>query len=233
MISHAIFPTLIGEWYYERHYSFKETFFKNIQNHINADGRWGENSGHVDVHNDPDFANFFTLVAFQAKEYVTQLRVDPDLFDFNLVKSWLTISDKWSVPNHNHADAHLSFVYYMNIPDKAPSAPIFFQNDHKPNDLIGNMFHTQGANAAIVKEWNHYNSLTWSWTPFEGMMLMFPAKLRHYTNTGVPGANDPLATDINVLKTRRISIAGDFLLTYKKKEGISFGIQPVSNWKVF
>jgi hypothetical protein len=233
MISHALFPTLIGEWYYERHYAFKEVFFKNILNHITPNGGWGENSGHVDLHHDPEFVNFFTLVSYQAREYVTQLRVDPDMFDFNLIKTWATISDKWSVPRHDHQDAHLSFVYYMNIPDKTPSAPIFFENMHKPNDLVGNMFHIQNNNSALVKEWNPYNSLTWSWTPFEGMMLLFPANLKHHTNTGFPGATDPLTTNIDTLKTRRISIAGDFLLTYKKKEGISFGIQPVSNWKVF
>jgi Putative 2OG-Fe(II) oxygenase len=233
VIPHSIFPTLIGEWYYERHFSFKETFFKHILNHMTPTGATGEASGHVNVHHEPDFANFFTMVTFQAKEYVSQLRVDPDLFDFNLIKTWLTISDKWSVPVHDHSDAHLAFVYYVNVPDKAPTTPIYFMNTAKPNDLINNMFHIQGNNAVLVKEWNHYNSLTWNWNPFEGMMLMFPAKLRHYTDTGFPGARDNPTTNIDELRSRRISIAGDFLLTYKKKEGISFGIQPTSNWKLF
>ena len=233
MLTHALFPTLIGEWYYERHYHFKDIFFRNVLNHIGPNGEWGENSGHIDVHHDPDFVNFFTMTSFFAKEYVSQLQVDIDLWDFNLVKSWLTISDKWSVPNHNHEDAHLSFVYYMNIPDKIPSAPIHFANMHKPNDLTGNMFHLQGDNSVMVKQWNAFNSLSWNWTPNEGQLFIFPANLRHHTQTGYPGANDPLVNTVEGLKNRRISLAGDFLLTFKENKAISYGLQPVSNWKVF
>jgi len=240
MISHQMFPTLIGEWSYDRSNQFVETFFQNVLNHCDADGRTGESSGHVDVHHDKDFSNLFTMITDCAKEYVAQLSIDTDLWDFNLVKSWLSISDKSSIPAHDHADAHLSFVYYVNIPDSAPTAPIHFINKSTPNDLTGNMFYINPSengsmSGGSVREWNQFNSRTWNFVPHEGMILIFPGHIPHHTDTGPDfrDSRDIPTTNVEEIRKRRVSLAGDFILTFKKKQPICCGLQPVSNWKVF
>ena len=242
MAAHAMFPTLIGEWTYEQQPEFKEKFFTNLHKHCNSDGFTGEVGSHHDpkhaefisfnIHHNPEFTDFFSYVSNCAREYVDKLRVDVNMWNFNLIKTWIGITDNFAVPVHNHSDAHLAFVYYVNIPDTAHKAPIHFVSP-KPNDLTGNMFHTRPPMFSSVIEWNIFNSITWNWEPVEGMLMMFPSKLNHYTKTGVLGGFDELSPDPAVQRSRRIAIAGDFLLTYKKPENISYGIQPTESWRIF
>ena len=86
---------------------------------------------------------------------------------------------------------------------------------------------------ANILEWNIHNSPTWFFKPQEGQLLMFPGKLYHHTGGYGSGQPDTGCKTLDDLKPRRISIAGDFLLTYNRKIGRAYGIQPVSNWRTF
>lgn len=184
-----------------------------------------ETTGNVNLHHDDELSDIFDFAASSAFEYMNTLQLN-DEFDLNLVKTWLNIITEFHTPNHNHADAHLSFVYYVQIPDELDK-PVNFLVKDIPNEL----FH--GMTNASIKEWNMWNSPTWYFKPTEGQMFMFPGKLFHYTSGYGSGSPDAPVKTLDDLKPRRISIAGDFVLTYKQRIGRAYGIMPVSNWKVY
>lgn len=226
MISHALFPTLVGEWKHSNPESIKEIFFKNALRHFDEYGYSMETTGNVDLHLDPQFDPLFTFVAQCAQEYIDKVSLDRSVFDLNLIKTWLNVITEFHTPYHNHQDAHLSFVYYVQIPEGLDK-PIYFSSEHKPNELYHGM-----TNANIV-DWNTWNSPTWFFKPQEGQLFMFPGKLYHHTGGYGSGQPDLGCKTLEDLKPRRISIAGDFLLTYNRRIGRAYGIQPVSNWRQF
>ena len=80
--------------------------------------------------------------------------------------------------------------------------------------------------------WDWFNSYTWQFTPIDGQLMVFPATLNHDTLGQSPQANCSIKT-VEDVKNRRISIAGDILLTHKNKIARNLGLQPISNWRKF
>lgn len=228
MISHSLFPTLVGEWAYPDPGLIKKQFYTNFFEHKHFDkyGYSMETTGNVDLHLDSSFDVLFNFAAKCAKEYLESLSLDLSIYDVNLIKTWLNVITEFHTPLHNHQDAHLSFVYYVQIPEGLDK-PIYFTCEHKPNDLY------HGMTNAGIKEWNTWNSPTWFFKPQEGQLFMFPGKLYHYTGGYGSGEIDTGCKTLEDLRPRRISVAGDFLLTYKNRIGRAYGIQPISNWRRF
>ncbi len=230
MISHALFPTLIGQDEYPDHSDFKEVFYKNIFKYINENGYSSENTGHVNIHHEEEFEDFYRYITWSISKYLDHLSIDEKTYDINIVKSWLNVIKDRETPNHSHADAHYSFTYYVNLPDDAVQ-PIVFHTPKipHPNEAYLAMF------ANNVKEWNFFNSYTWEFTPKEGDIFVFPAHLRHHTymKDGIPSDKESSFENLEKIKTKRICIAGDIVLTYSEKQAKPTGLQPVSNWKSF
>lgn len=225
MIAHSLFPTLVAEFHYDKKEDFKQRFFHQILNHMNESGYSMETTGNVNIHHDDELRDIFEFAAFNAFQYMNALKIENE-FDLNLVKTWLNIITEFHTPSHSHADAHLSFVYYVQLPEEL-NKPVNFAIQQSPNQL----FH--GIENASIIEWNTWNSTSWSFNPVEGQMFMFPGKLFHYTSGYGSGSPDTPVKTLDDLKPRRISIAGDFVLTYKQIIGRAYGIMPVSNWKTY
>jgi hypothetical protein len=217
-----LFPTLVATDTYEQHDEFKQVFFHNLPKYLRADGITGEQSGHVDLHLNPDFEEFFQFVSSVANEYIDTLIGTKDIWEPWLVKTWFS---DFNVPAHNHDDAHLSFVYYVNVPKTAAYPLHFLPPLDMPNDLTRGMF-LPNKDIKVVEYNNQYNCNSVELQATEGALVVFPAKLRH----GVESAVGRRPTKIN---DRRISLAGDFVLTFKDKTARSMGLQPVSNWRTF
>jgi hypothetical protein len=217
-----LFPTLVGTETYADHNRFKQVFFDNLPKYLREDGITGEQSGHVDLHLNPDFEDLFKFVSGVAEDYIDTLVGTKDMWQPWLVKTWFS---DFSVPAHNHDDAHLSFVYYVNVPEDASNPLHFMPPLDRCNDLTRGMF---VANKTIpaVKYNNQYNCNSVLFTPEEGALVVFPAKLRHM----VENTTRQLQPD---MKDRRISLAGDFVLTFKEPTARSMGLQPISNWRNF
>jgi len=222
MIKHELFPTLIAEFHYDCHEEFKRTFYDRYSFHSNPDGNSSERTGHVDIHRDDSMSGFWSWVGDSLKKYIAELCVE-DVHDLYIVKSWLMPTKTWHVPRHKHADAHLSFVYYVNLP---PNSDAIYFESSSPNELYHDMF---GQNAV---EWNRYNSRSWFFNPVEGGLFVFPSKTYHYTAN--PNSDTPPIPDTHSmidLKNKRMAIAGDAVLTYKKNLPKAYGLMPIDNWK--
>lgn len=224
MIHHNLFPTLIGEFNNKNHKNDKNLILNNALKHFNADGYSMETTGNVDIHCDSEFDPFFSFVSRSVSIYMDHLSINRDNFDLNLIKTWFNVTKEFHTPNHSHADAHISFVYYVNIPEGV-NKPIYFKGN-MPNELF------YGLSNGNYKEWNQYNSLTWYLNSCEGCLFVFPGKLEHHTGGQGSGEPDLPVRNLLDLISKRFAIAGDFLLTYKHNKLMKpYGIQPVTNWK--
>lgn len=215
-----LFPTLVGTEIYEDHVNFKKKFFDNLSKYTREDGITGEESGHVDLHHNPDFEDFFKFVSSVAEDYIEQLVGSKDIWEPWIVKSWFS---DFSVQMHDHADAHLSFVYYVNVPLGKANPLHMIPPVDRLNDLTGGMF-LQNKNIEVVRFNNQYNCDSVLFQPSEGALVVFPARMKHVV--------EPYQRNGDI-QDRRISIAGDFILTFKQKTARSMGLQPVSNWRSF
>lgn len=222
MKTYDLFPTLVATETYNSHSEFKQTFFDNLTKYLREDGITGEQSGHVDLHLNPDFEEFFKFVSGVAEEYIETLVGSKDMWEPWLTKTWFS---DFNVPAHNHEDAHLSFVYYVNVPQKAEYPLHFLPPLNRPNDLINGMF-LPHKDIKAVEYNNQYNCNSVEFTPVEGVLAIFPAKLRHMVEIYRTERAEKM-------EDRRISLAGDFVLTFKEKTARSMGLQPISSWRNF
>jgi hypothetical protein len=223
MKEHALFPTLLCEFTYTRKDHFKELMFDKIMNYISPEGISDESTGHVNLHHEPLFDDFYAFAVRSAKQYVNRLHIDTDRFDFNLTKSWFNLKDQAASPVHGHEDSHVSFAYYINVPrEKNHSIRFYDHKKHQP-------YHDSIKWNNTSNTWDEFNALTWSIVPEEGQLLVFPSSLQHDT-TGELFLDEKFYT-IEKLRNSRICLAGDILLTYKEKTATSLGLQPIRNWR--
>ena len=225
-----LFPTLVCEFEYEQHEEFKEVFFNVVKDLVDPSGEQHEGSG-AELQQIQEFLPFYTFVAQCAKRYVAQLGVDPDEWSYNIVKSWWNAHDKDVIEAHDHCDAHLSFAYYVNAPPYS-SHLIFFPGEHFSNDLIGGLFSEDYNNSSPIVQENAFNSSP-AFPPVQGKLIMFPASLKHTTVPMFfrPTAPDIPTTDIDVIKTQRVGLAGDFLLTMRDtNRNRPLGLRPMEKW---
>lgn len=227
MINHALFPVLVSEFHYDFPLRFKKLFFETIFDHLNEEGKSDELTGHVTIHHDERYKEIYEFAVSSVKRFIQSYNVNPELFDINVVKSWLNIIGGQSNPNHNHSDAHIAFVYYVHVPDTIQNPLRFYnyRNRHEPFSYFCKMNNENNV-------WDWFNSYTWQFTPIDGQLMVFPATLNHDTLGQSPEASCSIKT-IEDVKSRRLSIAGDILLTHKNKIARNLGLQPISNWRKF
>ena len=222
---HYMFPSLILEKHDPNFTAVKSAVETNIFNHMTPDGRSYEEVGFVTLHLDNTFEPLFKFATEAVKDYILAFNADSDQFDFHIVKSWANIVKSQGNPIHNHADAHLSFVYYINIPDNIRT-PITFYNHPARYEPF------RGFSRWNSITWDFLNSRTWQFVPKEGQVMVFPSAMDHET----PAVSSELETgvkDLADLRTRRVSIAGDVIITYKELAAKPLGLQPVKNWRTF
>jgi len=169
----------------------------------------GELNGKVLVHQDLRLEPFFRAVKKCAVEYMDQFAIDKSTFEVNFVKSWFTICDPGqNFPCHYHSCSHISWVYYL----QTPGDPLVLHKKN-PNEWFGDAF-------KLIKENRFNNGDGYSITPQPEHLIMFPGHLEHYT------APEPR-------EHRRISLAGDIILTLKHRTDTESGLLPPKYWKSF
>ena len=239
MAINLLFPTMVMNETYSESENFKNLVFKNILNLCTEDGRSHEKTGHVTIHHTQDFFDFYKFAIKMAKKYVESLHIDPEIFEYNIVKSWFNITNNNTNPRHNHSDAHLTFSYCVNTPSNCKKAIRFFNPGNKinslksPNDLFPGMIEINS------NHFDYANSLHWSFETTEGEIFLWPASLDHSVvnmnneNAEQVDLKEEFCLDMKQFYRSRIVIAGDILITYKNKQPVYLGLQPKENWRTF
>ena len=206
---HQAFPLLIYEkeltgFLNVLYQGFDDAKFDNSTGKIT-----GELNGKVLVQQDLRLEPFFRAVKKCAVEYMDQFAIDKSTYEVNFVKSWFTICDPGQhFPCHYHSCAHISWVYYI----QTPGDPLILHKKN-PNEWFGDAF-------KLIKENRFNNGDGYAITPQAQHLIMFPGHLEHYT-TSQPREH------------RRISLAGDILLTLKHRTDTESGLLPPKYWKSF
>jgi uncharacterized protein (TIGR02466 family) len=226
MALHGIFPVAVGEYHCKEAEKIKQSVFSTYSKHMNVAGYSEESTGHVTLHHEPEYEPLYRFAAASVRKYLDEFGIDQDQFDVNIVKSWFNILQKRKTPPHAHGDAHVSFSYYVSIPDGYNQAIRFHNYFNRFEPFTGCIRNNPG------KEWNIFNSYVWDFFPSEGTMFVFPSMLVHETVSNTTEHDEGVLGDADI-KKRRICIAGDVLLTYKTKQAKTLGLQPISNWKTF
>ena len=206
---HQAFPTIIyekklGGFLPSLYKSFDDAKFDNTTGKIT-----GELNGKVLVHHDKRLDHFFRAVKGCVREYIDHFAIDKSTFEINFAKTWFTICDPdQTFPMHYHSCSHISWVYYI----QTPGDPIVFHKKNS-NEWFGDAF-------KFSNQYTYTNMEGYAINPKAERLVIFPGSLEHYT-TAEPR------------KHRRISLAGDVILTLKDRTNSESGLLSPQFWKHF
>jgi uncharacterized protein (TIGR02466 family) len=183
----------------------------------------GDLHGVEQVHLDPRFSWIVAQVEHHVREYLMATGVDLSEAMLYIQRAWPIVArQEQAVGDHVHNTAHLSAVYYVQVPDIEQGDPgsLVFFDDVRVNEVCPGL---GSENTNIVDETNYLNQLQVTYTPVAGRLMIFPAKQRHGVT---PNETEEL----------RISMSFDIVLT--AKPGVAAGsyeflMPPIGQWKAF
>lgn len=219
----------------KRNHEYKCLFLDKIYDdyefpHVNYRG--GINTSSVNcgkpiLHLDIRLNDLFYDVSEHIRNYCHQVLLISDLFDIQIMKSWMSrsYSSLENVPAHIHSTSHISFVYYLNITEHANC--LTFLNKHQPNLLFPGLDDMDGFDdkEAMLTGYNFETTSSYSIEPHEGTIVIFPSHLTHMTTP----------TNDQSHSFKRLAIVGDALLTLKKEQPMIYsqGFISPQYWKTF
>lgn len=220
MISIDLFPTKVCLFDYTDKEVFKTKF-----NETYGDKKFydvGEQTGQNKTHHDGRFESFYQFVVTSVSDYLKSLNVNTDNFYIVIAKSWMSFVNKENnVPVHNHSDHHLSFTYYVDMPEGSCNVIGFNDKRQNLNEPFYGAFNLNMGSPPNISSYNQYNTGEFILNLKEGQLCVFPSKLDHFVPSG------------NFLNERKC-IAGDILLIYKDVDNKNpWGMYPQENWKYY
>jgi len=145
-------------------------------------------------HEHPVLQQLIKLVQDKANEFHQQIGLS-DSYKQRIVNCWANLDTNWSIRTpHQHPEGALACVYYVT--GEPNSGDLEFIN---PNTSLMRTFF-----AEHIAEFNKFTANTFKSSPKPGKLIIFPAWLYHYVNTGTSD-------------TDRISIAFNTAFETKKE----------------
>jgi uncharacterized protein (TIGR02466 family) len=222
------FPTTAYIGRIKNHNQHKQSFYKVYPKFDWEEDLYNitvsENVGNPLLHLEPDLDSLFDEIINHIKNYAHNVLMLKDVFDFVITKTWISRSrqSNHEIPWHIHSTSHISFSYYINMPENAHS--LKFSNDYLPNNLfLGMTKDHKDFSRCFVKEYNDINCETIFMVPNEGDVVIFPSKLTHSTSS----MNDKFDGE-------RLAIVGDITLVLKEEYlSYSMGYIHPKYWKTY
>lgn len=183
----------------------------------------GDLHGVEQIHLDVRFGWIVGQVEQHVQAYLTAMGVDLSEAMLYIQRAWPIVSrQEQAVGDHVHNTAHVSAVYYVQVPDESQGDPgsLVFFDDVRVNEVCPGL---GSENTNIVDETNYLNQLQVTYPPVAGRLIIFPAKQRHGVT---PNETEDL----------RISMSFDIVLTAKPGEAAGsyeFLMPPIGQWKAF
>lgn len=182
MKTHEVFPTLIAQDKIDIHYEFKEKYFNELKSQwFNGyENQTPENSGRCSLHLNKNYYTFFKSLGISIRRYLDLLEVDHNKLDINFVKSWVGYHNK-DIPQltpHTHNESDISFCYYLSSDETSDKFCV--HNLNNMNEVANGLFETSNK-YNMIKKFNKYNCDSYTITPHEGTVIMFPSNLPHST----------------------------------------------------
>lgn len=130
----------------------------------------GDVNGLGSIHQHPSFGWLVRKLEEKVLEYIKTYTSEVSSLAFFHQKSWpVILQNSQSVSRHSHDNAHVSAVYYLNVPVPSSGGNILFYN---PLDSI---LPTYGGGTDLLKTSHHAFGLS----PVDNMLIIFPSRLDH------------------------------------------------------
>lgn len=222
------FPTTAYIGSVENHINYKKSFYKVYPKFDWKEDQYNitvsENTGNPLLHLEEELDPLFKDIIEHVKNYAHNVLLLKDVFDFVITKTWISRSRnaKQEIPWHIHSTSHISFSYYVNMPDNAHA--LKFSNMHLPNNLfLGMTKEHKDHSRCLVKGYNDVNCETIFMVPSEGDVVIFPSKTTHSTSS------------MNLeFEGERLAIVGDITLILKEEHlSYSMGYIDPKYWKTY
>ena len=124
----------------------------------------------------------------QIKIYVKKVLNPERELDFYITQSWLNVVEPGgNIGNHYHANSIISGAFYIST-----------EEDDKITFRCPNMQIKELIKFDEPKEYNHYNSLTWSFTARTCELLLFPSWLSHMVMPNKKATRDRISLSFNI-----------------------------------
>lgn len=222
------FPTTAYIAELENHQEYKKSFYEIYPKFDWEDDRFNntvsENVGNPLLHLEETLDPLFDDIINHIKNYAHNVLLLKDVFNFNITKTWLSRARNsfTEIPWHIHSTSHISFAYYLNMPDKSHS--LRFSNKEQPNSLfLGMTKEEKNSDLSLIKGYNEINCETFFMVPAEGDLVIFPSKTSH--STGSMDSN---------FKGERLALVGDVTLILKEDHlSHSMGYIDPQYWKTY
>lgn len=225
-----LFPTLVTKNKYEVTDEEKSLWYEAYLKHCDNRGKTHDFLGFETVHHEESLEFFFKdKLMPSVKEYLETLNVDPDFFDVHVTKSFFNVTDQNGINEHNHAENHVSFVYYPRVAKGKERDLIFYH----PSEAHGNEPYTQWFESN-AKNWDFINARSYSVGVEEGVIYIFPSKLTHNIKK-LEGDSKYIKgfKTAKQLDQTRFCVAGDMILSRRNRGEYKRSLTPVSDWRVF
>ena len=179
---HEVFPTLVVQDKIDLHDEFKEKYFEELKSlwFNGYNNETPENSGRCSLHLNPNYLKIFQSIKKSVCKYLDILEVDHEKLNINFIKSWIGYHNK-DIPElkmHNHNGSDISFCYYLSSDET--SDKFCAHNLNNTNEISGAIFESSDR-FNIIKKYNKYNCHSYTITPQEGTVVIFPSSLQHST----------------------------------------------------
>ena len=181
---HHLFPTPIYCSNLERNFTPFELKFvdKNKKDTYKNQGNITSNNRYI--LNEKPFLNIKKELSLRVKEYFEKIYCSSDNFTPYITQSWLNYTEKNQYHHkHAHPNSLVSGVMYINSDEKCDKIK-FFNDNYERIKLE-------------VKQYNIFNSSSWSFTIKTGNILLFPSSLIHMVETK-EGDNTRVSLAFNV-----------------------------------
>ena len=140
----------------------------------------GDVKGHGFIHLDEEFKPWLDAMLPHIHGYLELLQLRTEHLDIFFQRSWPTLAKQnQEIATHNHENAHISLVYYLNKPEHAGGLRLLMPNP--PNEIIPNLFGSAASAQPFFVERTPFNSNHVDLDLNEGQVLIFPSRTLHQT----------------------------------------------------
>jgi uncharacterized protein (TIGR02466 family) len=192
---------------------------KSKKTYGTKDVSWtGDTQGFEYLSKNEKFKELFIGIKKVAIKYLNHLKIDENLIDLYITRSWATVSNgKEQISPHKHLQSHISFAYYLK--KSANDSNIVFIDDHYQNEIIPGIFRNPTVrDNGVIKEFNLFNASSIDLNIQEDDIIIFPSKTSHRTQA-------------NKINEGRISISGDIVCVLKDSNLLENIMPPLENWE--
>lgn len=177
----------------------------------------GDVKGHGFIHLDETYKPWLDAMVPHIHRYLELLQLRTEYLDIFFQRSWPVVTNRNQiVAPHNHENAHISLVYYLNKPEHAGGLRLLMHS--APNEIIPSLFSAAVAVQPFFIERTPFNSNHVDLDVNEGQVLIFPSKTLHQT---IQSESDD----------ERISLVADIAVVLKAESECEKFMPAFSLWK--